>query len=107
MFQKMPPSVFFHASVVAIQDRLVLHMAVCACILLLNEFWSFASGLDYKAMMSGEDPLSVLQPVLLATNVHVVAKLANKIPSKVCILALTIACLVLIGYTNKHYEQEI
>jgi hypothetical protein len=47
-----------------------------------NIIWFLASGLDYKALMSGEDPLSVLQPVLLASNVHAVAKLANKIPSK-------------------------
>ena len=41
-------------------------------------------GVDYKKLMSGEDPLSVLKPALVATNVHVAGKLATKIPCKVC-----------------------
>ena len=39
--------------------------------------------MDYKALMTGNDPLSVLSPTLASTNVHVVAKLASKIPYKV------------------------
>ena len=42
-------------------------------------------GLDYKALMSGDDPLSVLSPLLVPTNVHVVAKLATKVPYKVSV----------------------
>ena len=42
-------------------------------------------GLDYKLLMTGEDPLSILMPVLSSTNVHVIAKLANKVPCKVAV----------------------
>ncbi len=40
-----------------------------------------SAGLDYIRLMSGkEDPLLLLVPVLSSTNVHVIAKLAGKIP---------------------------
>ena len=78
MFQKILP---FETSPFSCLCHYYSHMAVRICVLLS---WFLASGLDYKALMSGEDALSVLQPVLLASNVHTVAKLANKIPSKVC-----------------------
>ena len=35
---------------------------------------------DFKAVMSGHDPLMVLKPHLSNENVHVVAKVAAKIP---------------------------
>ncbi|KAL5481481.1 hypothetical protein EMCRGX_G021650 [Ephydatia muelleri] len=40
--------------------------------------------MDYKTLMTGEDSVSVLRPALLATNVHLIAKLAAKIPCKAC-----------------------
>ena len=47
-------------------------------------------GLDYKLLMTGEDPLSILMPVLSSTNVHVIAKLANKVPCKVAVSLKTV-----------------
>ena len=45
-------------------------------------------GVDYKRLMSAEeDPLLILTPSLLSTNVHVIAKIANKIPCEVCVCA--------------------
>jgi len=41
-------------------------------------------GLNYKLLMNGEDPLSILIPVLTSTNVHMVSKLANKVPCTEC-----------------------
>ena len=38
-------------------------------------------GLNYNSLMSGEDPLAVLSPFLAASNIHVVANLANHIPN--------------------------
>ena len=38
-------------------------------------------GLNYKSLMSGEDPLSVLSPFLTASNIHTVANLASNIPN--------------------------
>lgn len=35
---------------------------------------------DFKAVMCGENPLMVFQPHLTSENVHVVAKVATKIP---------------------------
>ncbi len=41
-------------------------------------------GIDYKVLMAREgDPMDTLAPALTANNVHVVAKLADKIPLKV------------------------
>ena len=40
--------------------------------------------MDYKRLMSGkEDPLLLLTPLLSTANVHVVAKVAGKIPCQV------------------------
>ena len=36
--------------------------------------------MDFKAVISGDDPLLTLRPHLTSENVHVVAKMANKIP---------------------------
>ena len=45
--------------------------------------------------MSGqEDPLEVLVPSLTAHNVHVVAKLADKIPMKVCSCTLSVMTII-------------
>lgn len=41
------------------------------------------TGVDYKLLMSGEegrDPLLVLTPALTQNNVHVISRLAGKIP---------------------------
>ncbi|KAL5481459.1 hypothetical protein EMCRGX_G021620 [Ephydatia muelleri] len=51
---------------------------------LLKKFKSAVRGMDYKTLMTGEDSVSVLRPALLATNVHLIAKLAAKIPCKAC-----------------------
>ncbi|KAL5481479.1 hypothetical protein EMCRGX_G021646 [Ephydatia muelleri] len=51
---------------------------------LLKKFKSALRGMDYKTLMTGEDSVSVLRPALLATNVHLIAKLAAKIPCKAC-----------------------
>ena len=51
--------------------------------LLRNTTFSFLSGLDYKKLISDDFPLKVLEPVMTNANVHVLAKLANKIPTKV------------------------
>ena len=51
--------------------------------MLKNTIFSFLSGLDYKKLISDDFPLKVLQPVMTNANVHVLAKLANKIPTKV------------------------
>ena len=41
-------------------------------------------GINYKVLMSGEvNPLTTLSSALTDNNVHVVAKLADKIPIKV------------------------
>lgn len=42
----------------------------------------FLTGLDYKEMMEGH-PYKTLPPVLIAANVHIMAKMANKLPNKV------------------------
>ena len=40
--------------------------------------------LDYKFLTDGEhDPLEVLQPVLTASNINPLAKVAAKLPNKV------------------------
>lgn len=39
------------------------------------------SGLNYKSLMSGEDPLGLLAPFLTASNIHTVANLASNIPA--------------------------
>lgn len=49
---------------------------------LLKKIKSAAPSLDYKKLSSDDSPLKVLQPVLTSANVHVLAKLANKIPTK-------------------------
>lgn len=36
--------------------------------------------MNFKAVMCGQNPLMVLQPHLTSENVHVVAKVATKIP---------------------------
>lgn len=41
-----------------------------------------APSLDYKKLISDDFPLKVLEPVMTNANVHVLAKLANKIPTK-------------------------
>ena len=51
----------------------------------LHFFVFLFGGLDYKLLMTGEDPLSILVPTLSSTNVHVIAKLANKVPCKVTV----------------------
>ena len=43
----------------------------------------FPTGLDYKKLIAVESPLQVLKPVLTSANVHLLAKLANKIPTQV------------------------
>lgn len=40
--------------------------------------------LNYKNLMEGGDPLQTLRPHLLSGNVHVFAKMANKLRGKVC-----------------------
>ena len=41
-------------------------------------------GLDYKNLMEAKTkPLDVIRPVLNTNNVHVIAKLASKIPDQV------------------------
>ncbi|XP_066274218.1 NBAS subunit of NRZ tethering complex-like [Branchiostoma lanceolatum] len=50
---------------------------------LLRKIKPAAPGLDYKQLFEGTaDPLDVLRSVLTSSNVHVLAKLANKIPAK-------------------------
>ncbi len=42
------------------------------------------SGVDYKQLMEARArPLDVIRPVLNSSNVHVIAKLAPKIPDQV------------------------
>ena len=36
--------------------------------------------MDFKAVIFGDDPVLALRPHLTSDNVHVVAKVANKIP---------------------------
>jgi len=43
----------------------------------------FPSGLDYKKLIAVGSPLQILKPVLTSANVHLLAKLANKIPTQV------------------------
>ncbi|XP_065910966.1 NBAS subunit of NRZ tethering complex-like isoform X2 [Dysidea avara] len=47
---------------------------------LLEKFKTSLQTVDFKAVVSGDDPLLALQPHLTSDNVHVVAKVANKIP---------------------------
>ncbi|XP_035662778.1 neuroblastoma-amplified sequence-like [Branchiostoma floridae] len=50
---------------------------------LLRKIKPAAPGLDYKQLFEGtDDPLDVLRSVVTSSNVHVLAKLANKIPAK-------------------------
>ncbi|KAI8481341.1 hypothetical protein Bbelb_409050 [Branchiostoma belcheri] len=50
---------------------------------LLRKIKPAAPGLDYKQLFEGtSDPLDVLRSVVTSSNVHVLAKLANKIPAK-------------------------
>ncbi|XP_038071968.1 neuroblastoma-amplified sequence-like, partial [Patiria miniata] len=47
----------------------------------LKKLKAAAPGLDYKSLLDGEtDPVDVIGPVLSGSNVHVIAKLAAKIP---------------------------
>ncbi|XP_033634879.1 neuroblastoma-amplified sequence-like [Asterias rubens] len=47
----------------------------------LKKLKSAAPGLDYKSLLDGEtDPVDVIGPVLSGANVHVIAKVAAKIP---------------------------
>ncbi|XP_077988543.1 NBAS subunit of NRZ tethering complex-like [Glandiceps talaboti] len=51
---------------------------------LLKKIKSAVPGLDYARLVGGEEnPLDVMQSVLLSGNVHVMAKLANKIPDQI------------------------
>lgn len=61
-------------------------------------------GLNYKLLMNGEDPLSILIPVLTSTNVHMVSKLANKVPCTVVIRVLNnvVMCEILMDYIQIH-----
>jgi len=61
-------------------------------------------GLNYKMLMNGEDPLSILIPVLTSTNVHMVSKLANKVPCTVVIRVLNnvVICEILMDYIQIH-----
>ena len=43
----------------------------------------FPTGLDYKKLIAVGSPLQILKPVLTSANVHLLAKLANKIPTQV------------------------
>ena len=43
----------------------------------------FPTGLDYKKLISVGSPQQILKPVLTSANVHLLAKLANKIPIQV------------------------
>lgn len=45
-------------------------------------------GLNYKKLTTADSPLQVLKPVLTSANVHLLAKLATKIPTKVLYLQL-------------------
>ncbi|XP_072167418.1 NBAS subunit of NRZ tethering complex-like [Diadema setosum] len=50
---------------------------------LLRKIKAAAAGLDYKRLMDGvSDPINVISPTLVSSNVHVLAKLAPKIPTK-------------------------
>ncbi|GAB1605191.1 neuroblastoma-amplified sequence-like [Argonauta hians] len=50
---------------------------------LLKKLRPVATGLDYKLLLSSEDPLvSVIQPILCKDNVNTIAKLSSKIPAK-------------------------
>ena len=61
--------------------------------LTLNVTFS-AAGLDYKGLLDGErDPVDVIGPVLSGSNVHVIAKLAAKIPLQVRYQAVLVSLL--------------
>eukprot|EP00057_Strongylocentrotus_purpuratus_P023613 XP_011678087.1 PREDICTED: neuroblastoma-amplified sequence [Strongylocentrotus purpuratus] len=50
---------------------------------LLKKIKAAASSLDYRRLMDGvSDPINVISPSLISSNVHVLAKLAPKIPTK-------------------------
>ena len=53
---------------------------------LFLDIFDYVSGLDYKKLLDGKQrPLDVIRPVLNSGNVHVLAKLAPKIPDQVSI----------------------
>ena len=62
--------------------------------------------MNYKLLMNGEDPLSILIPVLTSTNVHMVSKLANKVPCMVVIRVpnnvVIVMCEILMDYIQIH-----
>ncbi|XP_064390924.1 NBAS subunit of NRZ tethering complex-like isoform X2 [Halichondria panicea] len=59
------------------------NIPVATHIRLLKKLKANVSGINYKALMSGEvNPLTTLSSALTDNNVHVVAKLADKIPIK-------------------------
>ncbi|CAI9734159.1 neuroblastoma-amplified sequence-like [Octopus vulgaris] len=50
---------------------------------LLKKLRPVAAGLDYKLLMTSEDPLvTVIQPILSKDNVNTIAKLSSRIPCK-------------------------
>ncbi|XP_013421684.1 neuroblastoma-amplified sequence [Lingula anatina] len=50
---------------------------------LLKKIKPAAPGLDYKKLMDGnQKPLEIIKPILTSSNVHVIAKLAAKIPNQ-------------------------
>ncbi|KAM7430043.1 hypothetical protein ABFA07_019200 [Porites harrisoni] len=49
---------------------------------ILKKIKSAAPGLDYKKLIAVGSPLQILKPVLTSANVHLLAKLANKIPTQ-------------------------
>ena len=63
------------------------------------------SGVDYRELVSGNEPLALLAPALTSSNVHSVAKLASLIPVQVsdycnyvCIVSVLVVCLL--SYQN-------
>lgn len=67
----------------------------CTALLLFD---NFTTGIDYRKLMSGEQPLSLLTPALTSSNVHSVARLANLIPMKVSWLVIRLFLVSLIQY---------
>lgn len=61
----------------------VVQFVPCRCATSADIFPSAFLGLDYKKLTTVDSPLQVLKPVLTSANVHLLAKLATKIPTKV------------------------
>eukprot|EP00794_Sanderia_malayensis_P009896 gene9896-10909_t len=78
---------------------------VASHIRLLKKIKAATSGMDYKALVHGNDPITAIKPVLMESNVHLLAKLVTKIPFKDVQTRISSSEIFLL-YIQKAFWQE-